>query len=762
MGPSANVRTANGVDGSNSLRSAATGRAVRWSTSPIAVSGDSAKTMASRCGLRQLASNGRSCSSADLRRILWPVTEDVGGQGVSGDAPESGEVQPTAPQRPSDVFLSYASQDKAIADAVCEALERACVGCWIAPRDVMPGEFYADAIVRALNETRVLVLVLTANAVASPHVLREVERTSAKRHAIVSLRLTAVSLPPALEYFLSASHWLDAGTAGIDSALPRLVESVRRLIAPPLAAAAGPVDGAEARAADLFPTPPAGKAGRRPSLQAVAVTAVIAALLAYAGFSSWRLARQATSERPVVAAAPSADLRAPAIAEKSVAVLPFVDMSESKDQEYFADGLAEELIDLLTKVPDLRVPARTSSFYFKGRPQDIQIIARRLMVAHVLEGSVRTSGKSLRITVQLVRADSGYHLWSQTYDRQLGDVFKIQDEIAAGVVQALKLSLLTAQVPHAAVRDAGAHSLLLQGRFLGRRNTREDREKSIELYRRALALDPDYAKGWAWLSTAYAVQVVYRWAPADVGYRRAREAAQRALALDPDLADAHAALAYVYEYADWDWAAAGQELKRALALDPDNVRVLNMNGILQGLVLGHIAEAETSFRRAVAADPLSPGALAGLASMLWIGGNAAEAERLYRELAAFATPDYLWLALLAVDRGDKNVALADAQRERDPGLRLMALAIVYSALGDRTAADHALAELTDKHPDLPFEIAEVHARRGEPDAAFAWLEQALARHDAGMMMLKTRICLRPLHGDRRFATLLRRMKLPED
>jgi TolB-like protein len=394
------------------------------------------------------------------------------------DVAEGNGEEQTSSARPGtpDVFISYASQDSALADAVVSALERQGLKCWIAPRDVTPGEFYADAIVRAINEAMILVLVLTENAVTSPHVLREVERTSAKRHSIVSFRIGAVKLPPALEYFLSASHWLDASTSSVESAMPKLVEAVKRLVAPSSGVDSNRANDTMTSAADLFPRPPSANASQRVSRPVLALSAVIALGLAYLAVNKLWLEKHTAGTQPVAAMAPAPAPAAQVISEKSVAVLPFIDMSEKKDQEYFSDGLSEELIDMLTKIPDLRVPARTSSFYFKGKQATIADIAKALGVAHVLEGSVRKSGNTLRITAQLIRVDSGYHIWSETYDRQFDDIFKIQ--------AALPLYLKAIELDPVNIRNyqrlADAYDNL--GRFA-------DAEASL---RKALELEPTF------------------------------------------------------------------------------------------------------------------------------------------------------------------------------------------------------------------------------------------------------------------------------
>ncbi len=267
-------------------------------------------------------------------------------------------------------------------------------------------------------------------------------------------------------------------------------------------------------------------------------------------------------------------------AAKSIAVLPFADMSAGKDQEYFADGLSEELLNLLAKLPELRVIGRTSSFQFKGRNEDLRVIGEKLNVAHILEGSVRKSGEKVRITAQLIRAADGSHLWSETYDRTLDDIFVVQDDIAGEVVKALKVTLLgTALTTRSKPQDSEAYNLALQGRFFLDRRGQKDLERAVEYFRRSRERDPDYAPAWAGLSQAYARQADGGLVPAADGYRRAREAAEKALALDPQLADAHLAMGWIHSSYDWDWAAADASFRKALDLEPGSAQALRHAGI---------------------------------------------------------------------------------------------------------------------------------------------------------------------------------------
>src|SRR5437660_45954 len=286
-----------------------------------------------------------------------------------------------------------------------------------------------------------------------------------------------------------------------------------------------------------------------------------------------------------------------AIPEKSIAVLPFVDMSAGKDQEYFSDGISEELLNLLAKIPQLEVTARTSSFAFKGKETGIPEIARTLHVAHVLEGSVRKAGNSVRITAQLIRAGTDTHLWSQTYDRKLDDIFAIQDEIAADVVKQLKVTLL-GPAPKARTTDPEAYALYLQAVQLGRQFTAEPFQQSDALYRKVLAIDPRYAPAWYGLARNFGNETGQGLLPGKEGFAQAREAAVRALAIDPDYAPAHAQLGWIAMYGDSDLVGAAQHLERALALDPADLRVLTTSvTLLQSL--GRLDEALECVDKAV-------------------------------------------------------------------------------------------------------------------------------------------------------------------
>jgi len=486
--------------------------------------------------------------------------------------------------------------------------------------------------------------------------------------------------------------------------------------------------------------------------------AVAAVGLAYVLADKFWLSRHNVAEQ---SAAPTE----PAISEKSVAVLPFVDMSEKRDQEYFSDGLSEELIDLLTKVPELRVPARTSTFYFKGKQTTIPHIAKALGVAHILEGSVRKSGNTLRITAQLIRADNGYHLWSETYDRQLDDIFKIQDDIAGAVVKALKVSLLEGGMPKATrAANQEAYALFLQSRSLHYRGTRADTEKAITYMQRAVNLDPAYAPASAGLADS----LIYQFTMFGGSYRdalaQARAASETALRLDPKLSMAHLAMGRTLGELDWDWQGADAELKQAIELDPNNVLALEVS-TGYALVGDRLDEALKLAQAAAARDAVGWGVYSNIGDVQFRRGRLAEAEAAYRkatELNETAAALHASLGLVLLARGEPAAALEVMEREADPGFRQYGLALALDALGRRNDADRALAALEASYADNQAEnIGSVYGCRKQLDKAFFWLDRAYRQHDGQLPSIKADLCVKYLEPDPRYKALLRKVNLPE-
>ena len=536
-----------------------------------------------------------------------------------------------------------------------------------------------------------------------------------------------------------------------------------RLIAPVAVVSATPEDDpiSEATTAgrspvDLPPPPPVADhvprmspLHRRHPLRVAAVGAVVLALVVF-GAGVWLLrAESAPRAAPV------------ALGDKSIAVLPFVDMSAAHDQGYFADGLSEEVLDQLTRVPGLRVIARTSSFSFRGSSADVPTIARRLNVAHVLEGSVRRSGDHLRITTQLIRADTGVHLWSETYERELRDVFEVQDEIAAAVVAALRLRLLpTHAVDAPRTTSMVAYNEYLLGRESQNRGTAEGYRQAADAYRRAIALDAGYAPAYAGLALADIVVAD------ENGSTRERlgpalAAADRAIALGPERADGYSARGYLrYAYV-WDWRGAQSDFYKALAREPgDSTHWRRYADLLAST--GHLRGAIAAGRKATALDPLSAPGWGNLGMYLAALGDYPEAERALRRALELA-PDSPFalngLATLRLLAGRPEEALQLFQRINLEGFRLTGTAMAEHSLRHERESRRALESALRTADGWAYELAEAYAWRGERERALKWLERACAQRDPGV----TTILVDPLLGDvrreSRYAALVRQMSL---
>jgi len=453
-----------------------------------------------------------------------------------------------------------------------------------------------------------------------------------------------------------------------------------------------------------------------------------------------------------------------AIPEKSIAVLPFVDMSEDKANEYFSDGISEELLNLLAKIPQLQVTARTSSFAFKGKEIGIPEIARALHVAHVLEGSVRKAGNSVRITAQLIKAGTDTHLWSQTYDRKLDDIFAIQDAIAADVVKQLKVTLLGA-APKARTTDPEAYALYLQAVQLGRPFTAEAFQESDALYRKVLAIDPRYAPAWYGLAANFGNETGQGLLPGKEGFAQAREAAVKALTIDPDYAPAHAQLGWIAIYGDNDLADAALHLERALALYPADLSVLSTSAtLLQSL--GRLDEALALEEAAVRRDPVNVTALFNLGYHQRTAGRFDAAIATFRTVLSLSPSNggaHCQLGVALLLKGDAKGALAEIEQETSEIYKMIGLPMAYHALGRKADSDAALAALIAKYEkDASSNIASVYAYRGEADEAFEWLDKAVEYGDGGLGEIVTDNLFDKIHGDPRWLPFLRKIgKAPE-
>jgi len=616
------------------------------------------------------------------------------------------------------VFLSYASQDAEAAQRICEALRGIGIEVWFDQHELRGGDAWDQRIRREIRDCALFVPIISANTQArlEGYFRREWKLAIARTYDMAEEK--AFLLPVVID-----------DTSPLEASVPEPFRAVHWTRLP-----LGEVPPAfVARVAQLLSAVEPGKP------------------------TSTRLAPAAAPAVRPVSSGPSA---AP---EHSIAVLPFVNMSADKEQEYFSDGLAEELINLLARIPELRVPARTSSFSFRGRSVTAGEIGQALNVAHVLEGSVRKAGNRIRITVQLVRSDNGYHLWSETFDRNLDDIFQIQDDIARAVVDKLRLTLLTA-VPSAstAATNAEAHNLYLQGQYFRGRETQADLNKAADCYQRALALDANYARAWAGLSAVYTRQVANSYVALDQGFALVRAAAEKAIALDPTLGDAYSSLVVVLVNIDHDWQGSAARLARARALDPGNPLLLLTTAVL-GRALGHAEDAVALLRQALDRDPLNLLVRRYFARTLYYADRLKEAEAEIRQVldlsTAYPAAQYE-LGRILLAQGAVSEAVAAFEAEAAPSWRTFGLPLGYHAQGRAADAQAALAVMLRESTGAEFQIAEAYAYLGDADQAFRWLEAAVANRDPGIMWLRGDPLLRALTGDARYAALLRTLNLP--
>ncbi len=454
-----------------------------------------------------------------------------------------------------------------------------------------------------------------------------------------------------------------------------------------------------------------------------------------------------------------------AIFEKSIAVLPLMNSTGDPANEYFSDGMSEEFISTLSRLQDLKVVGRTSSFQFKGKTEDSKTIGEKLGVYYLLEGSVRKSADRVRIAVALIKSADGANVWSETYDRELKDIFAVQSEIAGAVAKQLKVALLgnngqAAQLTTAAApsnQNVEAYNAFLQGNFYFNRRIAQDYRKAIGYYEKAIGLDPRYALAYAKLSpAALNLGTNYGFMAAEEikeATEKARASAQSALALDPNLSEAHSAQGLILELLDFNFAGAEAEFRRALELAPQNPAVTaNLAQLMSNL--GRLDEAVVLSQRAIALDPLRVATHQNYATYLTALGRYDEADAALRkaiELQPQSAQNYMWLAIIQILRGNPGTAVELAKQETDPFWRTYVLALAQFAHDQRTEADAALKKLIDEDADgSGSQIAQVYALRKEPEKMFEWLEHAWATHDGGVTALLSNPFLRAYKDDPRF------------
>jgi TolB-like protein/tetratricopeptide (TPR) repeat protein len=673
------------------------------------------------------------------------------------------------------VFLSYASQDAQAARKICEALRAAGIEVWLDQSELRGGDAWDESIRDQIKACALFMPVISANAHARVEGYFRLEWKLAVDRSHRMAPKQPFLLPVVID-----------DTPQSDDAIPdrfrelqwtrlpggatpaTFVERVRRLLSGE--PAQGPTGTASAAA-----HVPAALSSRKPLLAlwrskaALLVTiAVVVVALGYLVANRLVLSKRAAEVGAALApAAQSAPATAFAPPPHSVAVLPFVNMSGDKDQEYFSDGLTEEILNSLARINELQVSARTSSFSFKGKDADISTIAHKLNVASVLEGSVRRAGNTVRVTAQLNSAVTGFHLWSQTYDRDLSNVLQLQTEIANAVANALKVALLgdvAAKIEAGGTRNPAAFDAYLRA-SMAYWTEEKDRQAPIARYTEAIALDPDYALAYADRSVALvAFAEGFASGPEVPDYlNKAQADALRAIALAPDLGQSHMALALFYEHS-LDFAGASQEYSRAVALAPGNARILRNYGLFAAL-MGQTEPGLAAVHRSVALDPLNASAHGWLGTSLLVARRYTEAVVALNDSQALDPKDthrgnvftgyaYYW-------NGNFERARAECE-SADENFNPFCLAMAYDKLGRHSDAKTMLARLQASrwgtaHPSL---AAITYGEWGDTARALDWLERAMRQRDTYLEYVKAAMFFDPLRKEPRFQAVERALKFP--
>jgi TolB-like protein/Flp pilus assembly protein TadD len=673
---------------------------------------------------------------------------------MAGESPRS----PSAPT--GAVFLSYASQDAEAAKRICDALRAAGIEVWFDQSELRGGDAWDQKIRQEIHDCALFIPIVSQHSQERLEGYFRHEWKLATERAHHMAEEKAFLVPVVVD-----------ATRDQDAIVPDTFRAVQwtRLpggaTSPTFVARIAALLGAEGHAGHLT-TVESPRASSRPGprLRRAAPWAWIGiALVAVAVWGGWLAWRHSGPHAP---AAVGRSSEAPtAIPEKSIAVLPFVDMSEKHDQEYFADGMTEEIIDLLVKIPQLQVIGRTSSFQFRGKSEDVRSIGASLGAAYVLEGSLRRSGDRVRVTAQLVDAKSGGHRWSESYDRDVSDVLKVQSDIATSVARALQLTIVPPELDSpSSVRNGAAYDMHLRCLRAADRADEAGFEEAAAYCRRALELDPSFAPSAVLLGAVLAGQAEWGFIPAAAGFEHGRAMANLAIRLDPKSAVAHATLGHIHTVYDWDWSAAERELESAQRLAPNASFVANQLGLLR-MALGDWGGARRYINASIATELLQPWAYnqAG-----WIdvrSGRFAEAEASHRQVLKIA-PTYVsghyYLGVVLLLEGKNDEALAEMLKESPVGGQAAGLAVVYVALHRTREADAALKRLiTENAGDAAMGIAEAYAYRGQTDEAFQWLDRAYAQKDIELYYVKGDPLLKNLEGDPRYKVFLRKMNLPE-
>jgi TolB-like protein len=646
------------------------------------------------------------------------------------------------------VFLSYASQDAEAAQRICAALRSAGVEVWFDQSELRGGDAWDQSIRRQIKTCALFLPLISKHTHERAEGYFRLEWKLAVDRSHLIMANKAFLVPVVIDETADDDEnvpekfrevqWthLPAGETP-----PEFVTRIQQLLS-----------GESPQSPTLARGPAAAPSGKSSRLK----PAWLAVIVALAAVAAYVLIQKPWITKP----APPLAFSPP---PHSIAVLPFVNLSGDKEQEYFSDGLTEELLNSLAEINELQVAARTSSFYFKGKDVDLGTVAHKLNVGAVLEGSVRRSGNTIRITAQLINAVTEFHLWSKTYDRDLGDVLKLQTEIATAVAEALKVTLLgdvAAKIELGGTRNPAAFDAYLRGRKAYERSEAKDFQDAIAAFTEAIRLDPNYALACAGRSLAYSYFAVYFATGAAIreSFDKALADAHQALALAPELADGYVALARYFEFGSLDFAQASEAYDRARALAPGNAEVLAGSGRF-AVWMGHIDAGLTALRRAVVLDPLNPRGRDVLSQGLYYSRRYAEAVAAATDAISLDSDyqvAYGFRGLANYGLGNLERARASCEAKPDWYQNQQCLAIAYEKLGRHGEAEAILAKMKTANGDSSaFEYTTIYAQWGNAPKALEWLDTAMRLRDPGLASLKTEPLMDPLRKEPRFQAIER-------
>jgi TolB-like protein/Flp pilus assembly protein TadD len=656
------------------------------------------------------------------------------------------------------VFLSYASQDAEAAHKICEALRAAGIEVWFDQSELRGGDAWDRRIRQQIRDCALFMPVISARTQARAEGYFRLEWHLAEQRTHLIGRQRAFLVPVCIDDTLErdadvpdaflAVQWMRLPGGETP---PTFAARITALLGP-----LAPAATANQPRFALTSALPAQMQQRRTLWTSIGLS-VLAVFIVGGWFA---LQHSGLHRHPL---ADTAGRSRPTITDKSIAVLPFVDLSEKHDQEYFADGLSEEILNLISRMPTLNVIGRTSSFQFRGKNEDVRAIGTRLGAAYVLEGSVQKAGERVRVIAQLVSTEDGVHRWSNTYDRAFGDVLALQDELAAGVARAMQVTVGSdALLSRKASTNPQAYDLYLRGLHALDHRDRESVEAAANYFQQAFDLDPSSVAAATQLGRTLVYQAEFLFSPAVDAYEHARRTLVSAIRLDPQFGPAHAWLGWVYMAYDWNWRAADAECNQALQLSPRDPLASGCAARLSE-AMGRFEDAIRLLTASLAQDPLNPGVTNALSGVYARAGRLAEAEKTERRVIQISptyasAPFNLTKILLALGRSQEALEIM----ERATDMRTEGLLLIYHSLGRVKESDAELGTLTRVHAnDRAFRIAEAHAYRAELDEAFIWLDRAYKQKDPGLYLLKGDLLLRNLEPDPRYKAFLRKMNLPE-